>query len=63
MSSSSSTTAEALIAREIGFNHRKGMEDVGNFKFGNRELEKITEPSVRKDIRRLNVQNSRRRRD
>ena len=39
-SSSSSTTAEALTAKGIDFNHRKGKRDVSKFKTGNRELRK-----------------------
>jgi len=39
-SSSSSTTAEALAARGIGFTHRKDKKDIGKSKVGNHELRK-----------------------
>ena len=36
----SSTTSEALAARRIGSNHRKGKGDIGKSKTDNRKLEK-----------------------
>ena len=40
-SSSSGTTVEALTARRIGFNHRKGKGDTSNCKIGNHKLKKL----------------------
>jgi len=56
-SSSSSTIAEALTAREIDFNHRKGKKDVGKSKNDNDKLRKNQCVFTRKkNIKRFIVQ-------
>ena len=61
--SSNSTTVKALSARGISFNHQKGKGDVGKSKPDKRKLRNNQCASARKDIERLIVQGSRKRRD
>ena len=64
VSSSNSTTLEALTARGMSFNHQKRKSDVDKSKIGSRELERTSVLSARKkDNVRLIVQGSRRKRD
>ena len=62
--SSSSSTTEALTAREIGSNHQKGKRDVGKSKTSITDWERTSMLSAKKkDIERLIIQGSRKRRD
>ena len=63
-SSSSSTTTKTLTVRGISSNHQNGKGDVGKSKTGNHKLRKISVLSAKKkDIERLIIQGSRRRKD